>query len=163
MAFSPTAPPTAPFNTLAPPSANVPVFAPAVVVRAPISVVFGARLMVPSAAKLVAVMFVDPLLKFTAPVPLTFSVVAKTGPWKLTVVPLLPPERLRRNGPPGWVTPMFPNTVELLLNTILPWLEAAVDTAGGTVARAVLLVKISISGPPGTPTLRVPVVPETDK
>src|SRR5579872_3865421 len=69
---------------------------------------------------------------------------------------------LRRNGPPGWVTPMFPNTVELLLKAILPWLEAAVDTAGGTVARAVLLVKMSVCGPPTTPTLRVPVVPEAD-
>jgi hypothetical protein len=44
------------------------------------TVVFGARLIVPSAAKFVAVMFVDPLLKLTEPVPLTFSVVAKTLP-----------------------------------------------------------------------------------
>jgi hypothetical protein len=57
---------------------------------------------------------------------------------------------------------MFPYTVELLLNTILPWLEAEVETARGKVAREVLLVKISISGPPGTPTLKVPVIPETD-
>jgi hypothetical protein len=78
IALSPTAPPTAPFRTLPPPSANVPVFAPAVVVRAPMTVVFGARLIVPSAAKFVAVIFVDPLLKFTAPVPVTFNVVAKT-------------------------------------------------------------------------------------
>jgi hypothetical protein len=58
---------------------------------------------------------------------------------------------------------MLPYTVELLLNTILPWLEAAVETASPeTVPRGLLLVKISICGPPGTPTLKVPVIPETD-
>jgi hypothetical protein len=126
------------------------------------TVVFGARLIVPSAAKFVATMFVDPLLKFTEPVPVTFSVVAKTGPWKFTVVPVLPPAMLSRNGPPGWVTPMAPNTVELLLNTMLPWLEAAVETAWKGEARVELLEKISIAGPPTTPTLNVPVVPDPD-
>ncbi len=56
------------------------------------TVVLGARLIVPSAAKFVAVMFVDPLLKLTAPVPVTFKVVAKTGPRKFTAVPALPPK-----------------------------------------------------------------------
>src|SRR4051812_32372938 len=100
-------------------------------------------------------MFVDPLLKFTAPVPVTFKVVAKTGPWKFTAVPLLPPERFRRNGPAGCVAPIAPNTVEPLLNTILPWLDAAVETAGTLAVREVLFVKISIDGPPRTPTLKV--------
>src|SRR3978361_2294728 len=78
---SPTAPPTAPFSTLALPSARVPVLAPAVVVSAPLTVVFGASAILPSPAKLVAVMLVDPLLKLTVPPPATFNVVANTGPW----------------------------------------------------------------------------------
>ena len=41
------------------------------------SVVFGARLILPSAAKFVADMFVDPLLKFSEPVPLTVVIVPK--------------------------------------------------------------------------------------
>ena len=72
----PTAPPTAPSSTLAPPNTKVPVLAPAVVVSAPMTVVFGARLIVPSPSKLVAATLIEPLLKLTAPVPVTFSVVA---------------------------------------------------------------------------------------
>ena len=65
---------------LPPPIDNVPVLAPAVVVSAPITVLFGASPMVPSPPKFVAVMLMEPLLKFTVPVPATFSVVANTGP-----------------------------------------------------------------------------------
>jgi len=73
---SPTAPPTAPSSTLPPPSARVPVLAPAVVVSAPMTVLFGPRPMKPSPAKFVAVTLIEPLLKFTAPVPATFRLVA---------------------------------------------------------------------------------------
>ena len=56
-------------------------------------------MIVPSPAKFIAVM--PPDRKFTVPVPVTFNVVAKTGPWKFTVVPVLPPEMFSRNGPAG--------------------------------------------------------------
>src|SRR5579872_3396018 len=57
---------------------------------------------------------------------------------------------------------MAPYTLELLLKTMLPWLDAAVDTARKPATGGLLEVKISISGPPTTPTLKVPVVPDAD-
>src|SRR6185369_1600702 len=86
----------------------------------------------------------------------------KTAPMKVTVVPALPPESASRNGPAGCVWPIAPYTVELLLKMMLPWLLAAVDTAMRPATGGLLSVKISIAGPPGTPTLSVPVVAEPD-
>ena len=34
--------------------------------------------------------------------------------------PAAPAPMLRKNGPPGWVTPILPNTDELILNVMLP-------------------------------------------
>ena len=77
-------------------------------------------------------------------------------------MPVLPAVMLRRKGPPGCVTPMAPNTFELLLKTMLPSLELAVETAVAPAISAAFEVKIFVCGPPTTPTLRVPVVPEAD-
>src|ERR1700730_18442550 len=127
MALIPLAPPTAPPKRLPLPSTNVPVFA-VLVVRAPVSVVLGARLIVPSAPKIVAALSVDnPLLKFTPPVPLTCSVVEKTGPSKFTTVPALPVVVMSRKT--GVDPPRAPNTFELLLNRILLILAPLLETA----------------------------------
>src|SRR4051812_19204151 len=102
IALIPLAPPTAPVRTLPLASDKVPVLA-VLVVRAPVSFVLGARLMVPLPAKLVAEMLVEPLLKLSDPVPLTVVVVPNRLPLKLTAVPLLPPLMFKKNGPPGLV------------------------------------------------------------
>src|SRR5471032_2355391 len=162
MFLRPLAPPTAPVRALAPPRDRVPVLA-VLVVSAPISLVLGARLKVPPPAKFVAVMLVEPLLKFSEPVPLTVVMVPYRLPLKFTTVPLLPPLILRKNGPPGLVMPRAPNTFELLLNTILDSLEVSVETALSralvTIPPPELLVKISICGPPIVPTSKVPPPP----
>ena len=58
---------------------------------------------------------------------------------------------------------MAPYTVEALLKTMLDWLEVSVETACSagfvTFPLLELLVKISISGPPTTPTVKVPPPP----
>src|SRR5471032_1544581 len=162
MFLRPLAPPTAPVRALAPPRDRVPVLA-VLVVSAPISLVLGARLKVPPPAKFVAVMLVEPLLKFSEPVPLTVVMVPYRLPLKFTAVPLLPPLMLRKNGPPGLVMPSAPNTFELLLNTILDWLDVSVETALNrvfvTVPPLELFVKMSDWGPPMVPTISVPPPP----
>src|SRR5471032_685587 len=161
-ALRPLAPPTAPVRALPPAKVNVPVLA-VLVVSAPMSFVFGERLIVPLPAKFVAVMLVEPLLKLSAPVPLTVVMVPNRLPLKFTAVPLLPPLMLRKKGPPGLVMPRAPNTFELLLNTILDWLEVSVETALSralvTVPPLELLVKTSVCGPPIVPTIKVPPPP----
>jgi hypothetical protein len=58
--------------------------------------------------------------------------------------------------------PMAPYTLEPVLKTMLPSLEAAVDTATKPATGGLFAVKMSVCWPPGTPMLKVPVVPEAD-
>ena len=103
----------------------MPVFAPAELVMAALTVWPGPTLMKPSPAKSMVepVLLVKPPLKLTVPVPATENVVEKTGPLKVTVFAFAPAATLRNVVP---VLPTNPVTVEEPLNTMLAVLAALV-------------------------------------